>query len=111
MSQNGTIPTWKPNGFTFWKRPRGGTTGKSSGFSMTQGDYVLTADLARHLSVSRSRIQQLVRVGKLPPQISRPGQLGNYWPPEFTLEKLAEFRRMTLPRNGSGVKKPKRKKR
>lgn len=78
---------------------------------MTLNNPVLTVDLARHLNVSRSRIQQLVRVGKLPPQISRPGQLGNYWPVEFTLEKLAEFRRMTMPRNGSGVKKPKRKKR
>ena len=78
---------------------------------MTQNNHVLTADLARHLGVSRSRIQQLVRVGKLPAQISRPGQLGNYWPEEFTLEKLAEFRRMTLPRNGSGTKKAKRKKR
>lgn len=78
---------------------------------MTLDSPVLTADLARHLSVSRSRIQQLVRAGKLPPQVVRPGQLGNYWPAEFTLEKLAEFRRLNLPRNGSGTKKLKRKKR
>jgi len=78
---------------------------------MTPNNPVLTADLARHLGVSRARILQLVRVGKLPPQISRPGQLGNYWPAEFTLERLAEIRRMNLPRNGSGTKKPKRKKR
>ncbi len=111
MSPNGITPTSRPNGWPFWKRPSAPTTGKNWAFFMTQNNPVLTADLARHLNVSRARILQLVRVGKLPPQIIRPGQLGNYWPADFTLERLAEIRRINLPRNGSGVKKLKRKKR